>query len=153
MGYYTNHTIKNMELNYNDVEALEEICFELMDKGPDFSVEEFTGFLSGSSTLIAAISLIFPQIPISVASAGTIAGLISLVLPDEAELLEGYLLEGYRGVRRLFNWYKNNTDYDRIRVDMSLLEYVDEGVTFITHTDPNGITGVHMPGGSWTEVQ
>ena len=51
----------------------------------------------------------------------------------------------------IHEWFSENSQYDLIKIEMGFIEYPDENVRFVTHTDVNYIKAVHTDGG-WIQV-
>lgn len=106
--------------------------------------------ISVLSSVAGVLALVFIQYS-AVGVATGVFGVIASLEPLESSALKGVLQNGTSDLLTIHEWFSENSQYDLIKIEMGFIEYPDENIRFVTHTDVNYIKAVHTDGG-WIQV-
>ncbi|EPY09682.1 MULTISPECIES: hypothetical protein [Paenibacillus] len=145
---------QTLELNLNEAYALmgAQRTIYLEGFGKNTNASSFSSKLSDSST---AMGILFSVASGTIATIGgwaaTILGLAGGL--GSGTTLERQVKDGSFYMSGVAEYLRNNTQYDRIRVEVPMVEYNTSGgyVRFIT--GEGRTTGLHYRGGSWSTDQ
>lgn len=97
------------------------------------------------SPLAGILSFVFMRYPAVALAAGVIS-IVSGMIESEKDVLENLVYAGDRGLLSVIDFLAANPGYDSLEVNLPFIEYVTEGVRFVTG---NGVvTRVHS-GSGW----